>query len=37
MNIAAEYRPAWAEPSFDLEKYDAPLDALGQVYTDIYL
>jgi benzoyl-CoA reductase/2-hydroxyglutaryl-CoA dehydratase subunit BcrC/BadD/HgdB len=37
MTEATDYRPMWAELGLDLEKHDALLEVLGQVYTDIYL
>ena len=37
MTEATDYRPMWAELGLDLEKHDALLGVLGQVYTDIYL
>jgi benzoyl-CoA reductase/2-hydroxyglutaryl-CoA dehydratase subunit BcrC/BadD/HgdB len=37
MTIATDYRPMWAELGLDLEKHDALLGVLGQVYADIYL
>ncbi len=37
MTEKTDYRPMWANLGLDLEKHDALLGALGQVYTDIYL
>ena len=37
MTEATDYRTMWAELGLDLEKHDALLGVLGQVYTDIYL
>jgi hypothetical protein len=37
MTEAIDYRTMWAELGLDLEKHDALLTGLGQVYTDIFL
>jgi benzoyl-CoA reductase/2-hydroxyglutaryl-CoA dehydratase subunit BcrC/BadD/HgdB len=37
MTEATDYRPMWAELGLDLDKHDALLSVLGQVYSDIYL
>ncbi len=37
MTETTDYRPMWAELGLDLEKHDALLGVLGQVYTDHYL
>lgn len=37
MTEATDYRPMWTELGLDLDKHDALLGVLGQVYTDIYL
>ena len=34
MTEATDYRPMWAELGLDLEKHDALLGVLGQVYGD---
>ncbi|MCU0305878.1 MAG: 2-hydroxyacyl-CoA dehydratase family protein, partial [Thermoanaerobaculales bacterium] len=37
MSETTDYRPMWTDLGLDLEKHDALLGVLGQVYTDIYL
>ena len=37
MSETTDYKPMWAELGLDLDKHDALLEVLGQVYSDVYL